>query len=47
LPLTITLDYLRDDVLQKMEQFEKINKMIERNINDDVYTLNEKLGNIK
>jgi len=30
-----------------MEVFEKINKMIERNIDDDIDTLNEKLACIR
>mmetsp|Transcript_29337 Transcript_29337/g.44198 ORF Transcript_29337/g.44198 Transcript_29337/m.44198 type:complete len:246 (-) Transcript_29337:477-1214(-) len=42
-PLTIVVDYLKDDVSDKMEQFLSINKCIEKYINEDVEFINQKL----
>lgn len=42
-PLTIVLDYLRDDVGERVEQFVQIMKVMEKNLNEDVEVVNQKL----
>ena len=42
-PLTIVLDYLKEDVGDKVEQFVSIMKLIEKNIDQDVEVVNKKL----
>ena len=42
-PLTIVLDYLKDDVGDKVEQFLGISKTIEKHIDQDVDFINSKL----
>jgi hypothetical protein len=42
-PLTIVLDYLRDDVGERVEQFVQIMKVMEKNINEDVTVVNQRL----
>ena len=42
-PLTIVLDYLKDDVGDKVDQFLSIMKVIDRNLDHDVETINKKL----
>lgn len=39
-PLTIVLDYLKDDVSEKVEQVSSILKVIDKHIADDVDTIN-------
>jgi len=39
-PLTIVIDYLKDDVSDKVEQFFSINKIIEKFIDHDVDFIN-------
>lgn len=34
-PLTIVLDYLKDDLGEKMEMFMNLHKIVEKNINED------------
>jgi hypothetical protein len=42
-PLTIVLDYLKEDVGDRVEQFQSIMKLIEKNIDQDVEVINKKL----
>jgi hypothetical protein len=42
-PLTIVLDYLKDDVGDRVEQFLSIMKLIDKNIDSDVETINKRL----
>ena len=42
-PLTIVLDYLKDDVGEKMEMFMNLHKIIEKNINEDYEEINKKM----
>lgn len=42
-PLTIVLDYLNDDVSDKVENFLSIMKLIDKNIDQDVDVINKKL----
>ena len=42
-PLTIVLDYLKDDVGDRVEQFLSIMKLIDKNIDQDVEVINKKL----
>lgn len=42
-PLTIVLDYLKDDIGDRVEQFSQILKIIDKNLDSDVNTLNQKL----
>lgn len=42
-PLTIVLDYLRDDVGERVEQFQRIMKTIETHKDEDYETINAKL----
>jgi hypothetical protein len=39
-PLTIVLDYLKDDIGDRVEQFSQILKIIDKNLDCDVNTLN-------
>jgi len=43
LPLTIVLDYLKDDVGDRVDQVVGIMKVIDKNINSDYETINKKL----
>jgi hypothetical protein len=42
-PLTIVIDYLKDDVGEKMEMFMNLHKIIEKNIQDDFEEINKKI----
>ena len=42
-PLTIVIDYLKDDVGEKMEMFMNLHKIIEKNINEDFEEINKKM----
>lgn len=42
-PLTIVIDYLKDDVGEKMEMFMNLHKIIEKNIQDDFEEINKKM----
>ena len=42
-PLTVVLDYLRDDVGERVEQFQRILKTIEQYKDEDYATVNKKL----
>ena len=42
-PLTIVLDYLKDDVGDRVEQFLSIMKLIDKHIDQDVEHINKKL----
>jgi len=42
-PLTIVLDYLKDDVGDRMESFQNVYKMIQNNLETDVSILNTRL----
>ena len=41
-PLTIVIDYMKDDVAEKMEMFMNLHKIIEKNINADFEEINKK-----
>ena len=43
-PLTIVIDYLKDDVGEKMEMFMNLHKIIEKNINEDFEEINKNWG---
>lgn len=43
-PLTIVLDYLKDDLGEKMEMFMNLHKIIEKNIHEDYEIINQKMG---
>lgn len=45
-PLTMVLDYLKDDVGEKVEQFLNVFKTIEKNINSEVSVINQKIQEI-
>ena len=47
LPLTIVLDYQRDDVGERMESFQQILKIIDKNISEDVDAINTKLQDMQ
>lgn len=42
-PITIVLDYLKDDIGQKVEQVQTIINIIDKNQNNDYETINQKL----
>ena len=43
LPLTIVIDYLKDDVSQKVEQVQTILNLIDKHLHQDYETINQKL----
>lgn len=43
MPLTIVFDYLKDDIGDRVETFLNIYKMIDRNLEHDYETINQKL----
>lgn len=43
MPLTIVLDYLKDDVGDRMESFLNVFKTIQKHIDTDYETINSKL----
>lgn len=45
-PLTIVLDYMKDDVGEKVDQFLSIFKIIEKNIDQGVDLINSKIQEI-
>lgn len=42
-PITIVLDYLKDDIGHKVEQVQTILNIIDKNINNDSDVINKKL----
>ena len=42
-PLTIVLDYLNEDIGDKVESFLSVMRLIDKNIDQDVETINKKL----
>ena len=46
-PLTIVIDYLKDDVGEKMEMFMNLHKIIEKNIQDDFEEIWKEINNYK
>jgi len=42
-PLTIVIDYLKDDVGEKMEMFMNLHKIIEKNISESHEDINKKM----
>ena len=42
-PITIVLDYLKDDIGTKVEQVQTIINIIEKNLSNDTETINKKL----
>jgi hypothetical protein len=43
MPLTIVLDYLKDDIGDRVETFLNIFKLIDRNLEQDYEVINSKL----
>lgn len=46
-PITLVLDYLKDDIGIRVEQFQQILNILEKNIRCDTDTLNKKLQDMQ